>query len=155
MNKLFCILLAVAVFSSTVFAAKTTLGFYTNVTGNPISGNNYIGFSYIGTTLALLSLDKTNPYVYGNGLFAMNKCLLLLSNTDNLSAYDSFTAGIDAFGQYSNAWQGTARNYVRLDYTDSGIDIANRVRWGSGYHQVLVKNIGNSTNPKIYMELIK
>ncbi len=140
--------------SSVAYAGLITSSISLDMTGEVVTGTNYVGV-FDDLTVALLS-DET-VYEKNNDLFvSSDRYMLLVSDVtkEELDAYDRFTTDTACFGNYDfDEFKGTARNYVRLDYNN--INISNNARWGSGFHKILVKNIGSSKNPKITFEVLE
>ena len=155
------IFLMILLFSAAVFALSNfvTVGFVADIPGSSlISGDNYAGSESDDITVALASSDTENAYT-DNGIFVSSnpfRYFLIVSNSGKnvLDEIDVFSADTSYYGNYNLTERGgTARNYVRTDY--SGIDIVNRTRWGSGFHKILVKNIGTAKEPKITIQVIE
>ncbi|MFH1420799.1 MAG: hypothetical protein ABIG30_02420 [Candidatus Aenigmatarchaeota archaeon] len=53
------------------------------------------------------------------------------------------------FGNVKVTVPGSSKTHVRLEYND--IDIVSRLFWGSGFHSLVIRNIGSVLEPKIVM----
>ncbi len=135
------LVLLVLVGTAFAFGGEGTVSILYDITGTDISGNNYIGVANSDITVALLA----SPQSY----------MLLIADigVDVLDVYNEFSEETIYFGTYDDVAPGTARNYVRLDYND--VDVVSRIRWGSGFHKILVRNVGDSINPQIELEVLE
>ena len=138
--------------SSVAYAGLITSSISLDMAGDVVTGNNYVGI-FDDLTVALLS----DEVAYGDNdlVVSSDRYMLLVSDItkEKLDAYDAFTVDTTSFGSYGDEFKGTARNYVRLDY--NGVNISNNARWGSGFHRILVKNIGSSKDPEIVFEVLE
>ena len=124
------------------------------------SGNN---FAYAETGNSVLAIIPSRDARFVSGVtvemtqeYGSSFIIAFTNGTADEIAEKELSKRTKHFGKVNELFTGSeflSRDFIRLEYL--GIDIISRIRWSTGMHEILVTNIGTSSNPVIQMEVVE